>query len=93
MQKHVQNSALTFCWWLILTNVLALWREILALCDAGCRACLPKPVSGCRGNSLWGLCHSAYDDDLMNAVLGVDGEAQFTAYIATLGETCLIDLF
>jgi len=34
-----------------------------------------------------GVCAiAAYDDDLVNAALGVDGEEQFTIYIATLGK-------
>lgn len=86
MQKHVQNSALTFCW--VADFQRMYWRYgerslRYVMLDAG-HVCqnlyLAAEAIHC------GVCAiAAYDDDLMNAVLGVDGEAQFTAYIATLG--------
>ncbi|MFW5913482.1 MAG: SagB/ThcOx family dehydrogenase, partial [Bacillota bacterium] len=34
-----------------------------------------------------GVCAiAAYDDDRLNTLLGLDGEAQFTAYVASLGK-------
>ncbi len=86
MQKHVQNSALTFCW--VADFQRMYWRYSerslrYVMLDAG-HVCqnlyLAAEAIQC------GVCAiAAYDDDLMNAVLDVDGEAQFTAYIATLG--------
>ncbi|MFW6299092.1 MAG: nitroreductase family protein, partial [Bacillota bacterium] len=34
-----------------------------------------------------GVCAiAAYDDDRLNTLLGLDGEAQFVAYVASLGK-------
>lgn len=87
MQKHVQTSALTFCW--VADFQRMYWRYSersfrYVMLDAG-HVCqnlyLAAEAIHC------GVCAiAAYDDDLMNTVLGVDGDAQFTVYIATLGK-------
>ncbi len=86
-QKHVQNSAVTFCW--VADVARTYWRYDersfrYILLDAG-HVCqnlyLAAETIHC------GVCAiAAYDDDLMNEALGVDGEHQFTAYMASLGK-------
>ncbi len=86
-QKHVQTSAVTFCW--VADIARTYWRYgersfRYILLDAG-HVCqnlyLAAETIHC------GVCAiAAYDDDLMNAAIGVDGIHQFTAYIATLGK-------
>ncbi len=85
-QPHVQTSAVTFFWVALPERVV--WRysqrgyRYLHL-DAGhiCQNLYLLAESiGC------GVCAiAAYDDDAVNALLGLDGERLFTAYIATLG--------
>jgi len=86
-QKHVQTSAVTFCW--VADIARTYWRYSerafrYILLDAG-HVCqnlyLAAETIHC------GVCAiAAYDDDLMNAAVGLDGSNQLTAYIATLGK-------
>ncbi len=86
-QKHVQTSAVTFCW--VADIARTYWRYgersfRYILLDAG-HVCqnlyLAAETIHC------GVCAiAAFDDDLMNSAIGVDGTHQFTAYIATLGK-------
>jgi SagB-type dehydrogenase family enzyme len=86
-QKHVQTSAVTFCW--VADIARTYWRYgersfRYILLDAG-HVCqnlyLAAETIQC------GVCAiAAFDDDLMNTALGVDGIHLFTAYIATLGK-------
>ena len=86
-QKHVLNSAVTFCW--VADIARTYWRYDersfrYILLDAG-HVCqnlyLAAEIIHC------GVCAiAAYDDDLMNKALGIDGEHQFTAYMASLGK-------
>jgi len=86
-QKHIQTSAVTFCW--VADIARTYWRYgersfRYILLDAG-HVCqnlyLAAETIQC------GVCAiAAYDDDLINAALGVDGTHQFAAYIATVGK-------
>lgn len=86
-QKQVQNSAVTFCW--VADIARTYWRYDersfrYIMLDAG-HVCqnlyLAAETIHC------GVCAiAAYDDDLMNKALGVDGVHQFTAYLASLGK-------
>jgi len=86
-QKHVQNSAVAFCW--VADIARTYWRYDersfrYIMLDAG-HVCqnlyLAAETIQC------GVCAiAAFDDDLMNKALGVDGEHQFTVYMASLGK-------
>ena len=86
-QVHVRNSAATFFW--AAESMRTIWRYSergyrYILLDAG-HVCqnlyLMAESIGC------GVCGiAAYDDDLVNAALGLDGVERFTAYIATVGK-------
>ncbi len=86
-QKQVRTSAVTFCWVAVIERTYWRYSERslrYILLDAG-HVCqnlyLGAESIGC------GVCAiAAYDDDLMNAALGLDGVQQFTAYIASLGK-------
>jgi SagB-type dehydrogenase family enzyme len=86
-QMQIQNSAVTFFWTAVLARMY--WRydergyRYLHL-DAG-HVCqnlyLAAEMLGC------GVCAiGAYDDDLLNQELGLDGEEQFMVYGGTLGK-------
>ncbi|GAP13399.1 protein containg SagB-type dehydrogenase domain [Longilinea arvoryzae] len=86
-QEHVGNSAVTFFWVAVLERMY--WRygergyRYLFL-DAG-HVCQNLYLAAEAIDS--GVCAiGAYDDDALNAALGVDGENQFTVYAATLGK-------
>jgi len=86
-QKHVQTSAITFCW--VTDFARTYWRYgerafRYVLLDAG-HVCqnlyLAAETIHC------GVCAiAAFDDDRVNAVLGVDGVHQFAVYLAVLGK-------
>lgn len=86
-QSHVYNSAVTFFW--AAQTMRTIWRYSergyrYILLDAG-HVCqnlyLMAETIGC------GVCGiAAYDDDLVNTALELDGIENFTAYIATLGK-------
>ncbi|MGB8252660.1 MAG: SagB/ThcOx family dehydrogenase [Anaerolineaceae bacterium] len=86
-QEHVLNSAVTFIWVSVLERMT--WRysersyRYLFL-DAG-HVCqnlyLTAEQIGC------GMCAiAAFDDDEVNALLGLDGERLFATYVASLGK-------
>jgi SagB-type dehydrogenase family enzyme len=85
-QSHVANSAVTFVW--VADAQRMTWRYVergyrYMFLDAG-HVCqnlyLLAESIGC------GVCAlAAYDDDLVNAALHLDGENQFAIYLATLG--------
>jgi SagB-type dehydrogenase family enzyme len=85
-QNHVHTSAVTFIWVAILERMKLRYGErgyrYLHL-DAGhiCQNLyLAAEVTHC------GVCAvAAFDDDAMNAALGLDGEDQFAVYLGTLG--------
>jgi len=85
-QSHVHTSAVTFIWAAILERMKLRYGErgyrYLHL-DAGhiCQNLyLAAEVIHC------GVCAvCAFDDDAMNAALGLDGEEQFAVYLGTLG--------
>jgi len=86
-QEHVLQSAVTFCWMAVSERMEFRYAErsmrYLHL-DAG-HVCQNLYLLAEAINC--GVCAiAAYDDDLVNAALGVDGEEQFTIYIATLGK-------
>jgi len=86
-QAHVRNSAVTFFW--VAVPMRMVWRY----CQRGYRYMFLDAGHVCQNLYLLaeaincGVCAiAAYDDDLVNAALGVDGEEQFTINIATLGK-------
>ncbi|HTX79070.1 MAG TPA: SagB/ThcOx family dehydrogenase [Longilinea sp.] len=86
-QAHVHNSAVTFLW--VAVPERTAWRYgerafRYIFLDAG-HVCqnlyLAAESIGC------GVCAiAAYDDDLLNAALGVDGETQLVLYVGTVGK-------
>lgn len=86
-QKHVQNSAVTFCW--VADIARTYWRYSerafrYILLDAG-HVCQNLYLAA--ESIHCGVCAiAAFDDDLLNASLGLDGTHQFAAYLATLGK-------
>ena len=86
-QRHVRNSAVTFFWTAV--QVRMTWRY----CQRGYRYMYLDAGHVCQNLYLLaeaigcGVCAiAAYDDDLVNAALDVDGVEQFAIYIATLGK-------
>lgn len=86
-QPHVKNSAVTFFWSAV--QVRMTWRY----CQRGYRYMYLDAGHVCQNLYLLaeaigcGVCAiAAYDDDLVNVALGVDGVEQFAIYIATLGK-------
>jgi SagB-type dehydrogenase family enzyme len=86
-QPHVKNSAVTFFWSAVQLRMT--WRY----CQRGYRFMYLDAGHVCQNLYLLaeaigcGVCAiAAYDDDLVNAALGVDGVEQFAIYIATLGK-------
>lgn len=85
-QAHVRTSAVTFIWAAVPQRCVWRYRERAyryMLLDAG-HVCqnlyLLAESIGC------GVCAiAAYDDDLVNQALGLDGEDQFAIYLASLG--------
>jgi SagB-type dehydrogenase family enzyme len=86
-QPHVKNSAVTFFWSAVQVRMVWRYRQRgyrFLFLDAG-HVCqnlyLLAEAIGC------GVCAiAAYDDDLVNTALGLDGVDQFAIYIATLGK-------
>lgn len=85
-QPHVKNSAVTFFWAAVPLRMT--WRY----CQRGYRYMYLDAGHVCQNLYLLaesircGVCAiAAYDDDLVNQALGLDGEEQFAIYIATLG--------
>jgi len=86
-QPHVKNSAVTFFW--VAVPLRMVWRY----CQRGYRYMYLDAGHVCQNLYLLaesiqcGVCAiAAYDDDLVNQALQVDGEEQFAIYIATLGK-------
>lgn len=86
-QPHVKNSAVTFFWAAVPLRMV--WRY----CQRGYRYMYLDAGHVCQNLYLLaesihcGVCAiAAYDDDLVNQALGLDGEDQFAIYIATLGK-------
>jgi SagB-type dehydrogenase family enzyme len=86
-QPHVKNSAVTFFW--VAVPLRMVWRY----CQRGYRYMYLDAGHVCQNLYLlavsiqYGVCAiAAYDDDLVNQALQVDGEEQFAIYIATLGK-------
>ena len=85
-QPHVKNSAVTFLW--VAVSLRMTWRY----CQRGYRYMYLDAGHVCQNLYLLaesircGVCAiAAYDDDLVNQALELDGEEQFAIYIATLG--------
>lgn len=86
-QEFIKASGVTFIWTAVAYRML--WRygergyRYLHL-DAG-HVCqnlyLAAGAIGCGACAI-----AAFDDEAMNATLGIDGEAQFTIYLATVGK-------
>jgi SagB-type dehydrogenase family enzyme len=86
-QEFIRESAVTFIWTAVTNRMY--WRygergyRYLHL-DAG-HVCqnlyLISEALGCGACAI-----AAYDDDEMNKILGIDGEEQFTIYVATAGK-------
>lgn len=86
-QPHVKNSAVTFFW--VAVPLRMVWRY----CQRGYRYMYLDAGHVCQNLYLLaesiqcGVCAiAAYDDDLVNQALQLDGEDQFAIYIATLGK-------
>lgn len=89
-QQHILNSAVTFIW--VADVQRTIWRYSqrgyrYMYLDAG-HVCqnlyLLAEAIGC------GVCAiAAYDDDLVNATLGLDGENQFAIYLGILGKRAI----
>jgi len=86
-QDHVRNSAVTFFW--VAIPIRTIWRY----CQRGYRYMFLDAGHVCQNLYLMaesincGVCAiAAYDDDLVNQALGLDGKTLFTIYIATLGK-------
>ncbi len=86
-QPHVANSAVTFIW------VADVQRMVWRYCQRGYRYIFLDAGHVCQNLYLLaesigcGVCAiAAYDDDLVNAALRLDGERQFAIYLATLGK-------
>lgn len=86
-QPHVKHSAVTFFW--VAVPLRMIWRY----CQRGYRYMYLDAGHVCQNLYLLaesiqcGVCAiAAYDDDLVNQALQVDGEEQFAIYIATLGK-------
>ena len=85
-QPHVRQSAVTFFW------VADIMRTIWRYSQRGYRYILLDAGHVCQNLYLMaesincGVCGiAAYDDDLVNLALGINGTDLFAAYIATLG--------
>jgi SagB-type dehydrogenase family enzyme len=86
-QPHIANSALTFIW------VADVQRTVWRYCQRGYRYMYLDAGHVCQNLYLLaesidcGVCAiAAYDDDLVNQALHLDGENQFAIYLATLGK-------
>jgi SagB-type dehydrogenase family enzyme len=86
-QPHVKNSAVAFFW------VAVPQRMVWRYCQRGYRYMYLDAGHVCQNLYLLaesihcGVCAiAAYDDDLVNQALQLDGEEQFAIYIATLGK-------
>jgi len=86
-QKQVLNSTVTFVWAAVVERMT--WRYV----ERGYRYLHLDAGHVCQNVSLvaeaigCGVCAiAAYDDEKLNEVLGLDGEAQFVIYVAALGK-------
>jgi SagB-type dehydrogenase family enzyme len=86
-QQHVRNSAVTFIW--VADQQRMTWRY----CQRGYRYMYLDAGHVCQNLYLLaeaagcGVCAiAAYDDDLVNAALDLDGKEQFAIYLASLGK-------
>lgn len=86
-QPHVRNSAVTFFW--VASPPRMVWRY----CQRGYRYLYLDAGHVCQNLYLLaesigcGVCAiAAYDDDLVNQALGIDGVELLAIYIATLGK-------
>lgn len=86
-QQHVLNSAVTFIW------VADVQRTVWRYCQRGYRYMYLDAGHVCQNLYLLaesidcGVCAiGAYNDEVVNEILGLDGEDQFAIYLATLGK-------
>lgn len=86
-QQHIFNSAVTFIW------VADVQRTVWRYCQRGYRYMYLDAGHVCQNLYLLaesidcGVCAiAAFNDDMVNDVLGLDGENQFALYLATLGK-------
>jgi SagB-type dehydrogenase family enzyme len=86
-QAHVLHSAVTFIW--TADQLRMTWRY----CQRGYRYLHLDAGHVCQNLYLLaeaincGVCAiAAFDDDLVNVALGLDGEGQFAIYLASLGK-------
>ena len=86
-QSFIEKSAVTFIWVSDIYKTVWRYKERsyrYAMLDAG-HVCQNLYLSA--GTIAAGVCAiAAYDDDLINKLLKIDGESQFTTYVATLGK-------
>jgi SagB-type dehydrogenase family enzyme len=86
-QSHIRTSAVTFFW------VADMERMAWRYSERACRYVLLDAGHVCQNLYLaaesinCGVCGiAAYDDDLLNAALGVDGKKEIAVYAATIGK-------
>ena len=91
-QTHISQSVVTFIWAAQAERMT--WRY----CERGYRYLLLDAGHVCQNLYLaaeglgWGVCAiAAYDDDLLNQALKLDGEQVFVVYAATLGKPTMQD--
>lgn len=86
-QDHVKNSNVTFIWTAVPDRMTWSYAERsyrYLFIDAG-HVCQNLYLAAEKLNL--GVCAVGhYDDDTMNSMLNIDGEKQFTIYIATVGK-------
>lgn len=86
-QKQVKNSVVTFIWTAVPARMTYAYAERAyryLFIDAG-HVCQNLYLVAEKLNlGVCAICH--YDDDMMDSLLNIDGENQFTIYIATVGK-------
>lgn len=91
-QSHVANSAATFFWVAVAERMY--WRYV----ERGYRYLHLDAGHACQNLALaaeqigGGICPiAAFDDDELNAVLGLDGEDLFVIYLASMGKKVVVN--
>ncbi len=86
-QSHIRTSSATFFWVAVMERMAWRYSERAyryVLLDAG-HVCQNLYLAA--ESIQCGVCGiAAYDDDLLNAALGLDGEKELTVYAATVGK-------
>ncbi len=85
-QSFIGRAPIVFVWTAIPYRME--WRYDLAAHKviAWMPPCLSEPVPGCRSNRAGTCAIAAYDQNLMDSLLRIDGEEEFTIYLAPVGK-------